>query len=101
MKHFLMLQKLILFHRHWRVGKVDVHQTDEDHPRSRLSGRGEEDVHQAGLPEHLHGDAVHDPSHGPSQDPVRGLLLYGMSRNIYYYYYLLLIQMKNYTKKHE
>ena len=74
-----MLQKLILFRRYWRVRKVNVHQTDEDHPRSRLSGRGEEDLHQAGLPEHLHGDAVHDQGHGPAQDPVRGLVLYGMS----------------------
>ena len=65
--------------RYWRVGQVDVHQADEDHPRSWLSGRGEEDLHQAGLPEHLHGDAVHDQGHGPAQDPVRGLVLYGMS----------------------
>ena len=64
--------------RYWRVGQVDVHQADEDHPRSWLSRWGEEDVHQAGLPEHLHGHAVHDQSHGPSQDPVRGLVLYGM-----------------------
>jgi hypothetical protein len=33
-------------------------------------------VHQAGVPKHLHGHAVHDPSHGPTQDPVRGSEMY-------------------------
>ncbi len=33
-------------------------------------------IHQAGVPEHLHGHAVHDPGHGLTQDTVRGSKLY-------------------------
>ncbi len=35
-----------------RVGQVDVHQADEDHPRHGLLPRGEGPVRQAHLPEH-------------------------------------------------
>ena len=47
-----------------------LHQTDEDHPWDGLHRRGQEGLHQAGVPEHLHLHAGHDPGHGEPQDRV-------------------------------
>ena len=57
--------------RNGRVWKVNLHQTDANHPRERVLGRGQEVSHQAGLPEHLHGHAVHDQGHGSPKNTVR------------------------------
>lgn len=64
-------------HRYRRVWQVDVHQTDANYPRQRILGRGQARLHQAGVPEHLHGDAVDDPGDGPPQDPVHRLEQHG------------------------
>ena len=79
---YFTLEKLLFF-RHWRVGQVNLHQADENHPRGGLPRWGEEDVHQAGLPEHIHGDAVHDQGYGPPQDPVWRFILSGTTLALY------------------
>lgn len=59
------------FRRDWRVRKVHIHQTDANHPWSRLLRRGQTRLHQTGLPEHLHGHAEYDQGHGSSEDLLR------------------------------
>ena len=57
--------------RNWWKREEHFHQADEDHPRPWVLWRGQERLHQAGLPEHLHGHAGHDPGHEHVTDPLQ------------------------------
>lgn len=57
--------------RNWRKREKHFHQADEDHPWPRILGRGQERLHSAGLPEHLHSHASYDPGHEHVTDPLQ------------------------------
>ena len=73
---------LIESNRYRREWKEHLYQADEDHPRRRIHGRGQTELRQAGLPEHLHVHAGDGASHGGAQplllwsaEPGRGMRL--------------------------
>ena len=66
----------LLTSRDWRVREINLHKTDENYSRVRLQRGGQEDVHKTSLPEHLHGHAIHDQSHGPPQNPIWGWIMH-------------------------
>ncbi len=66
------------FCRNGRVGQVDVHQADANHPRKRLHRRRQAWLRQASVPEHLHGHALDDPRHGNVENSLQGPIQWGM-----------------------
>lgn len=57
--------------RDGRERQEHLHQADENHSRFGLHGGGQERVHQAGLPEHIHLRSSHDPIHGNPSDSLQ------------------------------